>query len=86
MLGDRDREAEEHRGFAIAPDGDGWEVTYENLIRRVFPTKRKAIRWIDRRVDHGPAPRGIARRLLDRLIGYEPPNDWRRFPEDTGSA
>ena len=69
-LGDRDREAEEHRGFAIAPYGDGWEVTYEHFIRRVFPTKRKAIRWIDRCIDHGPAPRGIARQAagqVDRL-------------------
>ena len=37
-------ESDEYRGFAIAPYGDEWEATYENHIRRVFPTKKKAKR------------------------------------------
>ena len=81
MPDDRAQESEEYRGFAIAPYGDEWEATYENSIRRVFPTKRKAKRWIDRRVDHGPNQRGIVRRAIDALIGNKPPDDWRRFPD-----
>ena len=61
MPGDRTQESEEYRGFAIAPYGDEWEATYENHIRRVFQTKRKAKRWIDRRVRHGPNRRGLGR-------------------------
>ena len=81
MPGDRAQESEEYRGFAIARYGDEWEATYENLIRRVFPTKRKAKRWIDLRTGHGPNRRGIVRRAIDGLIGYKPPDDWRRFPD-----
>ena len=81
MPGDRTQESEEYRGFAIAPYEDEWEATYENLIQRVFPTKRKAKRWIDRRVDHGLNRRGIARRAIDALVGYKPPDDRRRFPD-----
>ena len=84
MPSDGAQDSEEYRGFAIAPYGDEWEATYENLIRRVFPTKRKAKRWIDRRVDHGLNRRGIARRFLDKLIGYEPPDGRRRFPDSRG--
>ena len=77
----RAQRPEEYRGFAIAPYGDKWEATYENSIRRVFPTKRKTKRWIDRRVDHGPNRHGIVRRAIDALIGNKPPDDWRRFPD-----
>ena len=79
MPGDRTQESEEYRGFAIAPYGDEWEATYEKSIRRLFPSKRKARQWIDLRVDHGPNRRGFVRRVLDWLIGYKPPDDWRRF-------
>ena len=81
MLRDYAQESDEYRGFAIVPYGDEWEATYENHIRRVFPTKMKAKRWIDRRVDHGPNRRGLVRRVLDWLIGYKPPDDCRRFPD-----
>ena len=81
MPSDRALEWEEYRGFAIAPYEEKWEATYENSIRRVFPTKRKAKRWIDRRVDRGPNRRGIVRRAIDALIGNKPPDDWRRFPD-----
>ena len=84
MPSDGAQDSEEYRGFAIAPYGDEWEGTYENLIRRVFPTKRKAKRWIDRRVDHGPNPRGIVRRAIDALIGYESHDGQRRFPDSRG--
>ena len=79
MPGDRTQESEEYRGFAIAPYGDEWEATYEKSIRRLFPSKRKARQWIDLRVGHGPNRRGFARRVLDWLVGYKPPDDWRRF-------
>ena len=81
MPGDRAQESEEYRGFAIALYGDAWEATGENLIRRVLPTKKKAKRWIDLRVTHGPNPRGIVRRAIDALVGYKPPDDRRRFPD-----
>ena len=84
MPSDRAQDSGEYRGFAIASYGDEWEATYENLIRRVFPTKKKARRWIDRRVDHGPNPRGIVRRAIDALIGYESPDGQRRFPDSRG--
>ena len=81
MPDDRAQESEEYRGFAIAPHGHQWEATHENHIRRFFQTKKQAKRWIDRRVDHGPNRRGIVRRAIDALIGYKPPDDWRRFPD-----
>ncbi len=81
MPGDRGQEWEEYRGFAIAPYGDQWEATYENLIRRLFRTKKQAKRWIDRCVDHGLNRRGIVRRAIDALIRNKPPDDWRRFPD-----
>ena len=33
MPSDRAQESEEYRGFAIAPYGEEWEATYENLIQ-----------------------------------------------------
>ena len=81
MPGDRAQESEEYRGFAISPYGDAWKATGENLIRRIFPTKKKAKRWIDLRVGHGPNRRGFVRRVLDWLISYKPPDDGRRFPD-----
>ena len=81
MPGDRGQEWEEYRGFAIAPHGNQWEATHENLMRRFFQTKKQAKRWINRRTDHGPSRRGIVRRAINGLIGYKPPDDWRRFPD-----
>ena len=86
MPDDRARESEEYRGFAIAPYGDEWEATYENSIRRVFPTKRKARRWIDRRAGRSPNRRGIVRRAIDALIGTNRPTIGVAFRTAKGSA